>query len=151
MFKRIVKDRPGAPRTLPGHARRIGATLACLATAVVHPGWVRALDGRGRTVAQAPAHDMSSHGTVEPVKVPSSPALSESMAAPTISRPTTPASGSVGLPGLADFERIALVRNPTLKQAAAQVEAARSGPSRRGSTRIPPSAMSRIRSGRSAR
>jgi cobalt-zinc-cadmium efflux system outer membrane protein len=119
MFKRIVKGRPGAARTAAACARRIGSTLACLAIAVGHPGWARAEDGRGRTVAQAPAHDMSSHGTAEPVKVPSLPALSERMAAPTVAPPPPPASG----PGLADFERIALVRNPTLKQAAAQIDA----------------------------
>lgn len=122
MFKVIAKARPGAARTSPGCGWRIGATLACLATAVVLPGWVRAQDGRGRTVSQAPAHDMSSHGAAEPVKVPSLPALPEPMAAPTVPRPPTPASGPAGL---ADFERIALVRNPTLQQAAAQVDAAR--------------------------
>jgi outer membrane protein, heavy metal efflux system len=39
------------------------------------------------------------------------------------SRPAAPSTGSVPAMGLADFERIALERNPTLRQAAAQVDA----------------------------
>ena len=70
---------------------------------------------------------MSSHGTAEPARAALPLALPEPMAAPTqpgVSVPSrVPASV---LPGLADFERIALVRNPTLRQAAAQIDAARS-------------------------
>ena len=38
-------------------------------------------------------------------------------------RPAAPSTGTVAAMGLADFERIALERNPTLRQAAAQVDA----------------------------
>ena len=58
-----------------------------------------------------------------------------------------PANGGLSSMGMADFERIAMHRNPTLKQAAAQFEAVRAGRSRPGSIRIRRSATSRTRSG----
>jgi outer membrane protein, heavy metal efflux system len=55
-------------------------------------------------------------------------ALPDATAGQRVSRPDAHERGSPGqsLPGLADFERLALERNPTLKQAFAQFEAARS-------------------------
>jgi cobalt-zinc-cadmium efflux system outer membrane protein len=52
--------------------------------------------------------------------------LSEAAVAPIASRPPTTSAHPVSVPGLADFERLALERNPTLKQAFAQFDAARS-------------------------
>jgi cobalt-zinc-cadmium efflux system outer membrane protein len=119
MFKRIVMGRSGAA----DRARRIGLSLACLATAVVHPGLALAEDGRVvRRVVQEPAHDMSSHNAAVPARAALPPALPEPMSAPVTPRTVAP----VAFPGLADFERIALTRNPTLRQAAAQVDAAMS-------------------------
>ena len=109
------------------NARMIGAALACMASTLGPGGWARAQDTRVRKVAQAPAHDMSSHGTAERARAALPPALPEPMAAPTPPGASAPARAPAStLPGLADFERIALARNPTLRQAAAQVNAARS-------------------------
>jgi len=122
----IVTGRPQTARPALVHARRIGATLACLATSFGPPGWARAEDGRVRRVAQAPAHDMSSHNAAEPARAALPPALAEPTSAPVTPRMVAPAGAPAALPGLADFERLALARNPTLRQAAAQVDAAMS-------------------------
>lgn len=50
-------------------------------------------------------------------------ALPESARMPAMPRPDAPPAVAVNAPGLADFEQIALERNPTLRQAAAQVDA----------------------------
>jgi cobalt-zinc-cadmium efflux system outer membrane protein len=120
---------PGKPQTVrlaPAHARRIGAVLACLGSALGPPGWARAEDGRERRVAQAPAHAMSSHHATEPAGAALPSAMPDPMSAPATPRTPSPEGGPAALPGLADFERLALARNPTLRQAAAQVEASRS-------------------------
>jgi cobalt-zinc-cadmium efflux system outer membrane protein len=124
MFKIMGIGGPQMARPALVSARRIGAMLACLASALVLPGWALAEDSRVRKVAQAPAHDMLSHEAAEPAKAPLPPALPEPLAAPVT--PRAPAPAGAAPPGLADLERIAFLRNPTLKQAAAQVDAAQS-------------------------
>jgi outer membrane protein, heavy metal efflux system len=60
------------------------------------------------------------------MSMPSRPPSTSPAALPTPPSPpiTTPANAGFALLGMADFERIAMQRNPTLKQAAAQFEAA---------------------------
>ncbi len=126
MFRMNVKGRPAPARPVLAHALRTGTTLACLASALGPPGWVRAEDRRTTRVAQAaPTHDPSAHAGA-PGLPPALPP--EPMAAPTTPpRPPDPAAiGPVAGLGLADFERLALGRNPTLRQAFAQFDAARS-------------------------
>lgn len=123
MFRMNAKGRPQAARPALVHALGTGTTLACLASLLGPPGWVRADDVRVRRVAQAPAHDMSSHNAAEPARAALPPALPEPMAAPTSPRPPDPAVAALGL---GDFERLAMERNPTLRQASAQFDAARS-------------------------
>jgi cobalt-zinc-cadmium efflux system outer membrane protein len=73
----------------------------------------------------APTHDPSAHASNPEAALP--PPLPEPMAAPADPRPPAPAAtGPVAALGLADFERLALERNPTLRQAFAQFDAARS-------------------------
>jgi cobalt-zinc-cadmium efflux system outer membrane protein len=97
---------------------------ACLAFAVFH-GPTQAADGPVAKRAQATTpHDMSAHSMPTPTNLP--PALSEAMATPSPPRTQEASATSVPLPGLLDFERLALQRNPTLRQAAAQVDASRS-------------------------
>jgi cobalt-zinc-cadmium efflux system outer membrane protein len=120
---------PGRPQTAPPalvHARGIRIVLACLAATPGPARWAQAEDGRVKKVVQAPAHNTSSHDAAEPSHAPLPPALPDPMAAS--ATPRTPTSGvsPSGFPGIADFERLALERNPTLRQAAAQVEAAMS-------------------------
>ncbi len=123
----VVTGGPQARRPALVLVRRIGAVLACLAAAFGPPGWARAEDGRVvRRVAQAPAHDMSSHNAAEPARAALPPALPEPTSAPVTPRTPAPAGAPAAPPGLADFERLALARNPTLSQAAAQVDAAMS-------------------------
>ena len=89
-------------------ARRIGATLASLA-ALGPPGWARADNRVTRTAQRPPSHDPSAHATRDDAE-----RLSLPPALPT-RRPAW---------GLPSFEQMALARNPTLRQAAAQLEAA---------------------------
>ena len=101
------------------------AALAGLALACGELGNVRSQDARVRNAAQLqPSHDPSAHKPpADPAMQPSlPPALTES-AMPTMPRPATTPAVATTAPGLADFERIAMQRNPTLRQAAAQVEA----------------------------
>ncbi|RUL87029.1 TolC family protein [Tautonia sociabilis] len=124
MFRKDLKGGAAPARPALAHALRTGMTLACLASALGPQGWAHAEDRHAtRTAQAAPVHDPSAHGdaTRAPAGVP--PALPEPMAAPTTIA-TTPAPAA-GL-GLADFERLALERNPTLRQAFAQLDAARS-------------------------
>ena len=85
--------------------------LACLAFIGGPTAWAQAPEGR---------------------MMPASPALPAPMPAMEMSdraapvRPVAPASPAPSGPGLADFECIALARNPTLAQALAQFDAARS-------------------------
>src|SRR5690606_21908672 len=118
--------RPGRPALV--HARRIGPTLLTLASAIAPPGWARAEDRPRPRVAQAtPAHhDMQTRdapGRTTPSELPA--ALPDVAAAPLAAPPNAggAATPSQPLPGLADFERLALARNPTLRQAFAQFEA----------------------------
>ena len=123
----IVTGKQQAARLAIIHARRIGASLVCLVASCVSLGWARAEDVRVRRVAQAPAHDMSSHNPAEPARAALPPALPEPMAAPTSPRPPDPAAvGPVAPLSLGDFERLAMERNPTLRQAFAQIDASRS-------------------------
>jgi hypothetical protein len=52
MFETMGTGRPQMARPALGYARRIGATRACLASALVLPGWARGEDGRMRKVAR---------------------------------------------------------------------------------------------------
>ncbi len=129
MFRIDATGRPAPARPALAHALRTGTTLACLASALGLPGWARAEDRRmARMTQAAPAHDPSAHATT-PGAAGIPPALPpEPMAAPaTLARPPAPATTSpVAPPSLADFERLALERNPTLRQAFAQFDASRS-------------------------
>jgi outer membrane protein TolC len=109
MFETIVTGRPRAARPALAYARRIGATLASLACALGPPGWARADNRVTRTAQRPPSHDPSAHATRDDAARSSLP-------------PALPdAAAAWGLPG---FEQMALARNPTLRQAAAQLEAA---------------------------
>lgn len=124
--KDLSRDRPATVCPALAHALRTGTTLACLAAALGPPGWARAEDRRTTRTAQAvPGHDPTAHAGT-PGLPPALPP--EPMAAPaTTARPPAPATtGPVAGLGLADFERLALERNPTLRQAFAQFDAARS-------------------------
>ena len=101
---------------------RRGTAAACLALAVFQ-SQTQAADGPmvRRVQATAP-HDMQAHAM--PAAPESPRALSAPASALTTTRPPAPAGVPATTPGLADFERIALERNPTLRQAAAQYEAA---------------------------
>lgn len=135
MSTRIVTGRPPSARSAFAHVGRIGAALTCLASAFGPQAWARAQDTRVKRVAQAPAHDMSSHGAHEESSPPGyeraradlPAAIPETMAAPATPKVSAPPRASAATPpALAEFERIALARNPTLRQAAAQLDAARS-------------------------
>jgi outer membrane protein, heavy metal efflux system len=100
------------------------ATFAGLALACGISARVRAQDARVTRAAQLqPSQDPSGRsmrtdpGTLSPL--PST--FVESTIMSTKPRPT--GSPTVAPPGLADFERIAMQRNPTLRQAAAQIDA----------------------------
>ena len=101
---------------------RVKPTLACLALALA-PASADAADREPAKVVQAaPTHGMSGYDRTmraAPAELP--PALPLSAATSTL-----PPPGSAPAWGLADFERIALARNPTLKLASAQFDAARS-------------------------
>lgn len=143
MSSRTVTGRPSSAVPAFAFAKRIGAALTYLASALSSHAWAQAQDARVQRVAQAPGRDissqdmrdMSSHGThgassPEATKGSSGDlpaALPESMAAPATPRISAPPRVSATAPpALAEFERIALARNPTLRQAAAQLDAARS-------------------------
>lgn len=107
--------------------RRIGASLACLASILGLTGGVHAQDRLSRKVAQAPAHGMASHGMPDRAGSETPRALPETMPDPGLpGMSVTPRALASPPPSLADFERIAMTRNPTLRQAAAQVDATRS-------------------------
>ena len=82
MSRIIVNGRPSAARPALVHARSIGAALACLASAFGPTGWARAEDGPVRSVARAPAQDMSTHNMVGAAGGALPPALPEPMSAP---------------------------------------------------------------------
>ena len=127
MFRMNAKGRPQTARPVLAHALGTGTTIACLAALLGPPIWARAEDVRVRRVAQAPAHDMSSHNAAEPARAALPAALPEPMAAIASPRPPGPAAaGPVATLSLADFERLAMERNPTLRQAFAQIDASRS-------------------------
>lgn len=101
-----------------------GPAAACLALAVFH-GPTQASDGPAVRRVQATApHDMQGHAMPAAPELPR--ALPEPMAAPTAVRSPVPVAAPGTALGVADFERLALARNPTLRQAAAQVDAAMS-------------------------
>lgn len=97
--------------------------LAYLAPPFGPSGWARTEDAHNTTGNRGTAARASRAHDVLP------PALAEPMAAPMGPEPRAagpePVGGTPTL-GLADFERLALERNPTLKQAFAQFDAARS-------------------------
>ena len=71
-----------------------------------------------------PSHDPAAHGpptdaSTRPTLPPALPASAMPTQPRSAATPSVPATA----PGLADFERIAMQRNPTLRQAAAQVDA----------------------------
>jgi outer membrane protein, heavy metal efflux system len=100
--------------------RALGAALVawCLC------GEVRAQDSLlAKSTQVSPSHDPSAHNfRTDQGTQPSLPsALVESAIVPTTPQPSrAPTAAALGL---ADFERIAMERNPTLRQAAAQVDA----------------------------
>ena len=89
--------------------------LACLAIPLAPPGLARAEEKRTVRMAQAKPASMDM-GTEGASGLP--PALPAASSLPT---PPAPIAGDWGI---GDFERIAMERNPTLKQAASQYEAA---------------------------
>lgn len=107
---------------------RVGPALAWLAL-TCGPGALQAAEG-GATESATPTHSHNSSASADPAGSSTAilpqalPDLTTAPARPRVLDPA-PSMAVVG-PGLADFERIALRRNPTLKQAAAQVDAARS-------------------------
>ncbi len=127
MFRMTETGRPCATRPALVNALRIGTTLLFVASPFGPLGWARADDPRVRRMAQAePGHDMSAHRLTDPSSTALPPALPQprsTLAMPRVAAPATTPSSTLGL---ADFEQIALQRNPTLRQAAAQVEASQS-------------------------
>jgi outer membrane protein, heavy metal efflux system len=102
------------------------ASLSCLALACGDFGKARAQDARASTAAQLPpTHDPSAHNPPadRAMRPPLPPPFTEPVAMPTTARPAASPPAATTSPGLADFERIAMQRNPTLRQAAAQVDA----------------------------
>jgi len=102
------------------------AVMAALSLAGGVSGEGYAQDAPVTRAAQGrPAHDSSAHSSpAEPTMPPPlPPVLPETSAMPTTTRPAAAPTMATTTPGLADFERIAMQRNPTLRQAAAQVEA----------------------------
>lgn len=125
MFETIVTGRPRGARPALAYARRIGATLASLACALGPPGWARADNRVTRTAQRPPSHDPSAHATRDDAARSSlPPALPDAAAAPVTPRTPAPAGVPAAAWGLPGFEQMALARNPTLRQAAAQLEAA---------------------------
>lgn len=128
MFRTNAKGVPQTARPALAHALGTGTTIACLASLLGPPAWARADDRSTATTAQAaPAHDPSAHAIApgraapplpEPITAPANPGLA--------SPGTATATGPAAALGPGDFERLALQRNPTLRQAAAQVDAANS-------------------------
>jgi cobalt-zinc-cadmium efflux system outer membrane protein len=106
----------------PRESCRAGTLLACAAFVLGPAGWSRAGEDRGIGIAQgapapspSPAHEGSAHAM--PPALPGAAAMR--MPPPAASAPPAPVASW----SLCDFERIALERNPTLRQAAAQLEA----------------------------
>jgi cobalt-zinc-cadmium efflux system outer membrane protein len=96
--------------------------LAGLAFAIGVPGEAHAQEARVTRAAQGrPSHDPSAHGS--PADRTTPPPLPPAVVEPAPLPATTPPTAAPTSPGLADFERLALERNPTLRQAAAQVDA----------------------------
>ena len=105
---------------------RLRAALTALVSCVVS-GEVRAQDTPVAQTAQpSPTHDPSAHNSPADRRMlaPVPPVLPESAAMPAVPRPAATLAAAPTAPGLADFERIAMDRNPTLRQALAQVDAA---------------------------
>lgn len=112
MCRRRRKARPRSAGRALVLVPRTGLALVSAAFAFGPSPWAEAGDARVRRTAQeAPAHAMPGH-TMPP-------------ALPSETPPTAHAPAPAAF-GLADLERVALARNPTLRQAAAQVDAARS-------------------------
>lgn len=98
-----------------------GRLLACLALAY----WV--IPASAQQAGQRIQPNHSAHGAAPrsaPAELPR--ALPQPMAASTQPRAASVAPAPVSGPALADLERMAIERNPTLRQAAAQFDAARS-------------------------
>ncbi len=127
MFRMNAKGRPHSARPALAHALGTGTSIACLASLLGPLGWARAEDrGTARMAQAAPGHDPAAHAITPGAAALPSP-LPEPMAAPASPRPAAPAAvGPVATLGLGDFERLALERNPTLRQAFAQIDASRS-------------------------
>ncbi len=131
MSRKDRKDGPATACPALARARSLGVAIACLAAALGPAGWACAEDRRTTRMAQAaPTHDRSAHATVPEATELPPPAVPEPTAAPAHARPraprAAPATGPTATLGLADFERLALESNPTLTQAFAQFDAARS-------------------------
>src|SRR5262245_43953052 len=118
MFRMNAKGDPATVRLALACALGSGMALACLASLLGLPGGARAED---RTIPRIAQADHSSDHTMQ----------SGTSALSTRST-TTPTpldvdrAGPSTMLGLGDFERMAMERNPTLRQALAQFDAARS-------------------------
>lgn len=127
MFRMNAKGRPHSARPALAHALGTGTSIACLASLLGPLGWARAEDrGTARMAQAAPGHDPAAHVITPGAAALPSP-LPEPTAAPASPQPAAPAAdGPVAALGLGDFERLAMERNPTLRQAFAQIDASQS-------------------------
>src|SRR4051812_42421207 len=99
MSRTSRKDRPQEAFPALAYARRIGTMLACVASVLGPPGWVKAGDDRGTRVARAaPSHDGSAHAMP--------PGLPEPAPARTPSPAPPPPAAPVATWALCDFERM---------------------------------------------
>ena len=123
MFRTTRKRRPETACPTLAYAPWTGAMMLCLAAALSPPGRAHADDERvKRTVQTMPPHGGSGH-SVPGQQAPDRPRASPDPTSARLLAPV-PAGIPVTTLGLTDFERIALERNPTLRQAAAQVDGA---------------------------
>ena len=123
MFRTTRKRRPETACPSLAYAPWTGAMMLCLAAALGPPGRAHADDERVKRTAQAmPPHGGSGH----PVPGQQAPDRPRAAPDPTSARLLAPVPAGIPVTalGLTDFERIALERNPTLRQAAAQVDGA---------------------------
>ncbi len=121
MFTRIQTARAAVH-----YARGFGVAMTCAASVLNSTSWASAQGSIAVDASRVPAHDASAHGTAARHRAELPPALPGPMDAPTTNGPSQVPRPHAASPSLVDFERIALARNPTLRQAAAQIEAARS-------------------------
>jgi outer membrane protein, heavy metal efflux system len=130
MSRSSRKGKPESACRALAHARGIGPALALAASFIGPQGWTLAAEVHAPRVAQVGLpRDRSEHGmTTDRAPAGLPPAMPEATAAPVGARGLAagPTANASPILVLSDFEQMALARNPTLRQAAAQLDAARS-------------------------